>query len=245
MNLWQTHLDISHNPSENPRYNDFARTNLIDTFSSPRKFVLEIGCSTGATGFYCKEKSPETIYWGIEPDQDAAKLAASRIDHVLVGLSDDFDLSEEGIAPQQIDGVIMADVIEHMYNPWKALAGLKPYLAPNAEIITSIPNVRNLALLNDIASGHFTYQEAGLLDITHIRFFTWLEIIDMMSQCGYEINHLTYGIDERLWGVYHQYREQLPCAVDYGNVSIKNVKNEDDLCQLCSLQYYSRAVLSK
>jgi O-antigen biosynthesis protein len=244
MHLWQTHLEISRNPNETPRYNDCPRTNLVDTFSSPRKFVLEIGCSSGATGVYCKEKSPETIYWGIEPDQDAAKIAATRIDRVLVGLSDDFDLAQEGIAPQQIDGVIMADVIEHMYNPWKALAGLKPFLAPNAEIVTSIPNVRNLALLNDIAAGRFTYQEAGLLDITHIRFFTWLEIVDMMSQSGYAINHLTYGIDERLWATYHHYKGQLPCTVDYGKISIKDVANEDELYELCSIQFYSRAILA-
>jgi len=242
MYVWQTHLEVSDNRSD--VYLENPRTNLIDTFSTPRKFVLEIGCSRGATGAYCKSKFPEVVYWGIEPNKNAAEVAAQQLDRVLVGLSSDFDLSQEGVALQQIDGVIMADVIEHMYNPWKALAELKPYLSPDAEIVTSIPNIRNLELMNDIASGRFTYQESGLLDITHIRFFTWLEIVDMMGQCGYEINHLTYGIDNRLWDVYHHYKDQLPCTVDFKNLSIKNVM-EADLMELCTLQFYSRAVLGR
>jgi trans-aconitate methyltransferase len=244
MYLWQSHLDISHNPSEQDRYTDQARSNLVDIFSSPRKFVLEIGCSTGATGRYCKEKFPESVYWGIEPNQDAARIAAERVDHVLVGLSDDFDFLEEGIGHGQIDGVIIADVIEHMYNPWKTLAGLKPYLASNAEIITSIPNVRSIWLMNEIASGRFTYQDQGLLDITHIRFFTWQEIVDMMQQCGYQIDHLTYGVDDRLWGTYQSHKDKLPCAVDYENVVVKQVSDETNLLELCSLQFYSRAILA-
>ncbi|AXI03394.1 class I SAM-dependent methyltransferase [Aquirhabdus parva] len=243
MYLWESHLDISHNPSEHDRYTDQARSNLVDMFSSPRKFVLEIGCSTGATGRYCKEKFPDAVYWGIEPNQDAAKIASTRVDHVLVGLSDDFVLSEQGVGLGQIDGVILADVIEHMYNPWKALASLKPYLASNAEIVTSIPNVRSIWLLNEIASGRFTYLDQGLLDITHIRFFTWKEIVDMMQQCGYQIDFLTYGVDERLWATYQNYKNILPSTVEYENVAVKQVKDENDLLELCSLQYYSRAIL--
>lgn len=245
MYLWQTHLDISHNPNENERYTDQPRSNLVNIFSSPRKFVLEIGCSTGATGANCKEKYPEVVYWGIEPNQDAARVASTRIDRVLVGMSNDFNLTEEGIQPGQIDGVIFADVIEHMYNPWKALADLKPYLAANAEIVTSIPNIRSLWTMNEIASGRFTYQDQGLLDITHIRFFTWSEISEMMRQCGYRINHLEYGVDSRLWDTYQSHKDKLPGTVDYGNVAIKNVQDETNLLELCSLQYYSRAILDQ
>jgi len=242
MHVWQTHLEVSDNRSD--VYLENPRTNLVDMFSTPRKFVLEIGCSRGATGVYCKSKFPEVSYWGIEPNKSAAEVAAQRLDRVLIGLSSDFDLSQEGVSLQQIDGVIMADVIEHMYNPWKALAELKPYLSLDAEIVTSIPNVRNLELLNQIASGRFTYEESGLLDITHIRFFTWLEIVDMMNQCGYSINQLIYGIDDRLWDVYHQYKEKLPSTVDFKNLNIKNV-SETDLAELCTLQFYSRAVHSR
>lgn len=241
MHLWQTHLEVRANRED--IYLEVPRTNLINMFSCPRKFVLEVGCSRGATGVYCKEKFPDVIYWGIEPNQSAAHVASSRLDRVLVGMSDEFNLAEEGVQLGQIDGVIFADVIEHMYNPWKALADLKPYLSENAESITSIPCVRNIWLLNEIASGRFTYQESGLLDVTHIRFFTWLEVANMMRQCGYEINNLIYGVDDRLWDTYNTHKERLPCTVDYEDVSIRNVTSESDLLELCSIQFYSRAVL--
>ena len=242
MHLWQTHLEVRENRAD--IYLEAPRTNLVDFFSSPRKFVLEIGCSRGATGVYCKEKFPDVIYWGIEPNQSAAQVASSRIDRVLVGMSDDVNLAQEGVQLGQIDGVIFADVIEHMYNPWKALADLKPYLASNAEIVTSIPNIRSLWLMNEIASGRFTYETQGLLDITHIRFFTWSEIQDMMHQCGYRVDHLEYGVDNRLWDTYQTHKDQLPCAVDYGNVCVKHVPDETNLLELCSIQYYSRSVLN-
>ncbi len=241
MHLWQTHLEVRENRED--IYLENPRTNLVNMFSSPRKFVLEIGCSRGATGIYCKEKFPETIYWGIEPNQCAAKVASTRIDHVLVGMSDDFNLAEEGVQLGQIDGVIFADVIEHMYNPWKALADLKPYLAANAEIVTSIPNIRSLWVMNEIASGRFTYETEGLLDITHIRFFTWSEIMKMMHECGYRVDFLEYGVDTRLWDTYVSHKDKLPGPVDFGNVGIKNVQDETNLLELCSLQYYSRAIL--
>lgn len=243
MYLWQTHLEVSDNRED--IYPENPRPNLVNIFSSPRKFVLEVGCSRGATGVYCKEKFPDVIYWGIEPNQCAAKVASTRLDRVLVGMSSDFNLAEEGVELGQIDGVIFADVIEHMYNPWKALADLKPYLAANAEIVTSIPNIRSLWTMNEIASGRFTYQHEGLLDITHIRFFTWSEIVEMMRQCGYHINHLEYGVDSRLWDTYAAYKDSLPTTVEYGNVAIKNVQDETNLLELCALQYYSRAVLDQ
>lgn len=240
MHLWQSHLDF--NNSESTSYHAYSRTPLVDMFSSLRKFVLEIGCSSGATGIYCKEKHPEVKYWGIEPNKSSAELAKSNIDKVLVGLSDDFVLADEGVALGSIDGVILADVLEHMYNPWKTLMDLKPYLAPNAEIISSIPNTRNLWLLNQIASGHFTYQSEGLLDITHIRFFTWSEIVRMMEECGFEVNQMIYNLDRRVSENLEQLRPQCPCTINYEKLSLHNV-TEAELLELCTIQYYSRSVL--
>jgi len=239
--LWQTHLG---SPPQGLHYPDTARPGLLELFSSPRRFVLEIGCATGALGAYLKQQQPKVTYWGIEPHQHAAEIAKTRLDHVLIGMTSDFDLLQEGINHGQIDGVIIADVIEHMYNPWSVLTDLKPYLSEDAEIITSIPNVRNLWLLNHISQGRFSYQDQGLLDITHIRFFTLREIQQMMHECSFIIDHLQYAIDPRLVDIFKLYQYNLPCALRYESITINNVPDVESLKEFCSLQFYSRAKLS-
>ncbi|HTY98209.1 MAG TPA: class I SAM-dependent methyltransferase, partial [Rhodocyclaceae bacterium] len=172
--VWQSLLDVEH--AETSQYHNWARTQLFELFTHPPRRVLDIGCGAGATGEALKHAYGGAEVWGVEINGASAAIARGRIDHVLDGKFEDVDLDGAGIVPGSLDTVIVADVLEHMYDPWSVLVRLKPYLSPDAQVIASIPNVRNLVVMEELAKGNWRYEPWGLLDITHIRFFTLREI---------------------------------------------------------------------
>lgn len=237
--VWQQYLEVE--DIDATGYHEGARGDLAAMFTNRPRLVLDIGCAAGGTGRVVKQLHPDAQVWGIETNRSAAEVAATRLDKVLVGKFEEFDLELEGIAKGSLDGVIVADVLEHMYNPWKVMESLRPLLSPQAQVIASIPNVRNLALMKDLANGHWRYEALGLLDITHIRFFTYKEVERFFRETGYRITRTTYGIDSRLKDVFEQHRDHCPATIDTGKMVLRDVSSEE-LYELCSLQFYVVAV---
>lgn len=237
--LWQQFLDVS--DIEASGYHEAAKTHLVDMFHNDPKVVIDIGCAAGATGALIKQRFPQSKVWGFELNKAAAKIASSRLDKVLVGKFEDFDLELEGLPRGSVDGVILADVLEHMYNPWQVMVKLRPYLSAKAQVIVSIPNVRNLALMDDLAKGNWRYDSWGLLDITHIRFFTYVELLKFFGETGYRVNKTIYGIDDRLRALFEQYKDHCPTNIDTEKMVLKNV-SATELHELCSLQFYLEVV---
>lgn len=182
----------------NGGYYERPRTDLLDLFTSTPRLVLDVGCGAGATSAELKRRAPSACVIGIESQTSAAGAARNVLDYVIEANAEDLDFSQARIRLAEIDTVLLADVLEHMYNPWRFLMRLRPYLAPGAQIVASIPNARNLWLLSQLASGNFTYEAEGLLDITHIRFFTKREMLKLFEQTGYTIESLRYFADDRL-----------------------------------------------
>jgi GT2 family glycosyltransferase/2-polyprenyl-3-methyl-5-hydroxy-6-metoxy-1,4-benzoquinol methylase len=168
-------------------YHDRPRTDLLALMEHPPRRVLDIGCAAGATGQFIKQQYPEAWVAGIELSTPAAALARERIDLVLEQKLEEVDFALNGIQPGSIDTVIVADVLEHIYDPWNAMVCLRPLLTPDAQVLASIPNARNLGLMNDLANGRFSYAAEGLLDITHIRFFTRAEMEKLFRETGYRV----------------------------------------------------------
>ncbi len=237
--VWQQYLDVEETDATG--YHEGARGDLVAMFTNQPRFVLDIGCAAGGTGAVLKQQYPQAQVWGIETNRAAAGVAATRLDKVLVGKFEEFDLEAEGIAKGSLDGVIVADVLEHMYNPWKVMDTLRPYLAPHAQVIASIPNVRNLALMGDLANGNWRYEALGLLDITHIRFFTYREVERFFRETGYRLARTTYGIDSRLRELFDQHKDHCPATIDIGKMVLRDITSEE-LHELCSLQFYVVAV---
>ncbi|OYY95894.1 MAG: hypothetical protein B7Y41_01015 [Hydrogenophilales bacterium 28-61-23] len=169
-------------------YHDRPRSDLLELMEHIPRRVLDIGCAAGATGQYLKTRHPDCWVGGIELSAPAAEKARERIDLVLEQKLEDVDFAEHGILPGSIDTVIVADVLEHIYDPWSALLHLRPLLTDDAQVLASIPNARNLWLLNELAGGRFPYAKEGLLDITHIRWFTRAEMLRMFRETGYEVS---------------------------------------------------------
>lgn len=236
--VWQQYLEVEEIDATG--YHAGARGDLVEMFSNNPKIVLDIGCAAGGTGELLKRKFPDCKVWGVETNRAAAKFAAERLDRVLVGKFEEFDLQQEGIAKGSLDGVILADVLEHMYNPWSVMVALQPYLSATAQVIISIPNVRNLKLMEDLAAGFWRYDAAGLLDITHIRFFTLKEFRRFLHETGFHVNFMRYGIDQRLAAFFQANKDVDKLNVELGRMTLSNVGKEE-LSELCSLQFYINA----
>jgi SAM-dependent methyltransferase len=168
-----------------PDYYDHPRLELLDLFPHAPARLLDVGCGSGVTSAAAKARWPGIETIGIEIVAAAAQRAAARLDRVIEGSAEALDLAAEGIA--DVDGVLLADVLEHLVDPWRFLRGLRSVLAPGAVVIASIPNIANLWLLDELAAGRFTYAGSGLLDKTHLRFFTRQTIGALFDGAGYDI----------------------------------------------------------
>jgi 2-polyprenyl-3-methyl-5-hydroxy-6-metoxy-1,4-benzoquinol methylase len=232
--VWQTHLDVS--ASEDPQYHEYLNPKLRDMFIHAPRLLLDIGCASGIFGVHVKEEYPAAKIVGIEINRAAAAIARTRLDCVLEGRIEDIDFAAAGIAAGSVDTVIAADVLEHMYDPWKVMAGLKPFLSPDAQVVASIPNSRNLilvaALLNN---GSWSYSDAGLLDITHIRFFTQPEIIRFFHETGYQVKKIVRMLDGELDALYKQNTGKQNISIQAGKMTLQNL-TQDELAELCTRQ---------
>lgn len=205
----------------NDKYDDSPREDIIQLIQSKPSKVLEIGCAAGATGAKIKQLFPECFYAGIEIDQSFSRTAATRIDLSVCANIENNTLSEIGFNKREFDLIICADVLEHLYNPWKLLHQLSHLLTENGVLLASIPNSQHFSILQELSSGRFRYQPHGLLDATHIRFFTFLEIVDLFRNTGWSLvscaRKLTHRIDQF----------EFPCDLNFGRITIRNVTREE------------------
>lgn len=236
--VWQTHLDSAAVAAS--EYHDNVRTELIDLIDHPPRVVLELGCSAGGTGAAIKVKFPGARVLGVELNQAAAEIASTRLDRVWIRDVESFDPGKEGVEFGEVDVLIAADVLEHLYSPWQVMERLKPFLSPDVQVIVSMPSTRNLGLMGKLAQGEWPYEASGLLDITHIRFFTYKEIKRFFYQLGYFVSKVLYGMDPALQALYTQYEHTCPADIDTGRLIIKNV-SADELMELCSMQLFVAA----
>lgn len=155
--------------------------------------VLEIGCDMGATLYDIKQKMPGAELYGCELNKAAARVAGYFSNTVVGNI-------EEGRLPFQegfFDYIIFGDVLEHLRDPKAALIYVKKLLGSGGKVVASIPNLMNISVIMELLKGNFTYTETGLLDKTHIHFFTYNEIMKIFDEAGYSDLNITY-LDTRL-----------------------------------------------
>ncbi|MFO1316708.1 MAG: class I SAM-dependent methyltransferase [Burkholderiales bacterium] len=219
---------------------DHVQKGLVDLLDRPPRTVLDVGCYCGATGALIRQRWPQAAVVGIEPLAEAAAIAATRIDRVVVGKFEDIDHAAEGLTPGSFDVIVLADVLEHMYNPWRALTHLRRLLADGGVVLASIPNVRNLGLILSLVGGHWTYAGGGLLDVTHIRFFTLAEIRKLFAETGFEIEHVEHNVDPSLSQLWDAARQGGQPTIRAGQLAIDALTTAD-MQELATVQFYVRA----
>ncbi len=229
--VWQTHL--GNDAPFDPRYHTNPRYEIMSFINEPPGTVLDIGCGGGATGRLVKEKFPGTRVVGIEINGSAAEHARGVLDHVVCAGVDDIDPAHD-LPDERIATVLLLDVLEHLYDPWRALQRIRSWLAAGTRVIASVPNVRNLATLSELAGGRFEYAENGVLDVTHVRFFTRDSLRDLFEQTGFDVRRITPLTQPAAVDPVVVHRR--PGRLDTRTLSIR-YRSFEDLEDLYALQY--------
>jgi len=214
------------------KYSDSPRNDIIEFIQRQTGSILEIGCGTGATGLSIKQKFPKIHFTGIEMDRKAAEIAKKRLDRVIVANIEKINFQHLGFKRNSFDAIICADILEHLYDPWKILSTLREYLKPDGIVVASIPNIQNIYILLGLADGHWTYSEYGILDATHIRFFTFNEIERLFMIAKLNILSCTSNIQKN----YFLENDYWPKDIDLGRITIKEVTKEE-ASKLFAIQY--------
>ena len=218
-------------------YSGGPSLSTLDLLVEEPKFILDVGCSSGDFASNVKQRFPQSRVWGVEPNEAAARLAARRIDRVLCQMIENIDWRREGVRRGDIDTVFLFDVLEHTYDPWKTMLTLRNLVSEQAQLIVSLPNVRNALLIQDLISGYWRYRRAGLLDITHIRFFTYNDMCRMFYQTGFRVVATASTHCPQSAAILRKHKDgKFPQTVELESASI-TVHSAEDLTSLCTVQH--------
>jgi SAM-dependent methyltransferase len=159
--------------------------NLVLGLIPPGAHILEFGCATGYMSHVLASRLGCSVV-GVELDAEAAQEAARHCERVLVGDAEELDLEAE-LGGDRFDVILFADVLEHLREPATLLQRVRPLLAEGGVLVASIPNIAHASVRLALLAGSFRYGETGLLDRTHLRFFTREGIQDLFESSGYGI----------------------------------------------------------
>ena len=180
-------------------YYSNSRHEMVGFLPPSYSRVLEVGCGEGA--FATLLKQPCEI-WGVEMEPMAAARAATRMTKVLVG---PYDHVQAGIPIRYFDLIVCNDVIEHLPDPDAFLRSVRSRLVPGGQIVASLPNVRHWEVLWQLLVGRdWKYGVEGILDRTHLRFFTAKSMRRLFEEAGFVVE-CQRGIN----GTFNPFRRQV------------------------------------
>lgn len=166
---------------------DRVNADLLDVVPSCRR-IVEVGCSRGAMALAYREKNPGCHYLGVEIDPDYAKIARERCDNVLVGDIEHFLQSSERELLADRDCWIFGDALEHLRDPWEVLRHARNLMEDEGGLVCAcIPNMQHWSIQLKLNAGTLDYEESGLLDRSHLRWFTRRTIVSMFQDAGFRL----------------------------------------------------------
>lgn len=185
-NYWQILADNSQYFKDkwhtDPLYSTNVRREILQFVDIDKAGLklLDVGCSCGGNLMAIRQVNPSADLYGIEYNEKTAQVA-SCYGCIKVVDVEKFECMDWC---NKFDYIICGDVLEHLYNPWEILTKLGKYLNNEGKIIVSLPNVNHISIIAQILSGVWNYEDAGILDKTHLRFFTLKTAISMMEKAG-------------------------------------------------------------
>jgi hypothetical protein len=165
--------------------------------------ILEIGCASGRLGGRYKSEHPTASWVGIDFDPAVVSAAAQRLDRVYVR-----DLAREELddVGDGYDCVVLGDVLEHIARPEDLLLQLESVTTADAQMMLCVPNGAHVSIVERLLLGDLTYEDAGLMDRTHVRMFSSSSLLKLLLDCGwwpevvdrYVVGHADPGLVEQL-----------------------------------------------
>ncbi|MCQ9372929.1 class I SAM-dependent methyltransferase [Methyloversatilis sp. XJ19-13] len=152
------------------------------------KRVLEVGCSSGASTKVLTSKMNCRVT-GLEINPEAAEVAKRFCDRVITGDIEQIDLASL-LGEARFDVITFGDVLEHLRNPLAVLRKVRPFLADGGCLVVSVPNMAHVSIAFELLHGRFDYQPKGLLDDTHVRFFTRKNLLRMLEDADFTVTVL-------------------------------------------------------
>ena len=165
----------------------------------PNSCVLDAGCSCGALGKVLKQNKNCEVY-GFEFDKLAIKKAESLNVYKTIHQMDlnTFETDEYPEYFNKFDYIALNDVIEHLVDPFCVIQKLKQFLKPEGYFLLSIPNISHYSIKSALLNNEWEYEDTGLLDRTHLRFFTAKSIQQLLAKCGITIEDLDFTVVDYL-----------------------------------------------
>lgn len=148
--------------------------------------VLEIGCSSGGTGALALHEGKCGSYTGIDVMPHATEEAKCKLTKVILA---DLDTNFPEMETDQFDVLIASEIFEHLRDPWTVIAKIVPLLKSGAMILASSPNIAHIQVIKKLRKGCFDYEEMGVMDRTHLRWFTPKSYQDLFSSAGLTVTN--------------------------------------------------------
>jgi 2-polyprenyl-3-methyl-5-hydroxy-6-metoxy-1,4-benzoquinol methylase len=170
------------------RYDDSPESthNLVVELVPEGSSVLEFGCATGYMSDVLAQRRRCRVT-GVELDPQAAAAASAFCERVVVGDAETLDLNDH-LGDERFDAVLFADVLEHLRDPAAMLRRARPFVAEGGAVVASIPNIAHISVRLALLGGEFRYRDLGLLDDTHLHFFTRASIVDLFESAGFVVS---------------------------------------------------------
>lgn len=147
--------------------------------------ILEVGCGAGNTGALALRRGRCARYCGVELFPAAAALAKEKLTEVVLGDIEQIDLPWP---PGSFDALIMSEVLEHFADPWAVLRRLRPLMKPGGIVLASSPNVSHASVVWGLLRGEFSHTDEGLMDRTHLRWFTPQSYRQLFEESGFVVD---------------------------------------------------------
>lgn len=184
-------MNINKKDKRDAAYYSRARTwPLLFNLKKSSK-VLDIGCGQGILGQYLKEEVNANVC-GLEITSDNYEIASKVLDKTML---DDIETMEPSKLGSNFDYVIFSDSLEHLVDPTQVLHKIKSIMSADGRLLIALPNVRNFRVVIPLLfRDQWKYTDEGLLDRTHLRFFTLTSIIELLQESGYVVEGFYYDL---------------------------------------------------
>jgi SAM-dependent methyltransferase len=160
---------------------------LLALMPTTARRVVEVGCMHGALAGEFRRLNPAVHFTGIDIDPAYAAVAAQTCDRALPGDIECFDADAlDALFPS--DCWVFGDCLEHLRDPWRIVREVRQRIAADGCLVACVPNAQHWSVQMRLATGQFRYQDSGLMDRTHVRWFTRVTLIELFTQAGWRID---------------------------------------------------------